>query len=282
MKSIDRIVRKVDLPIKWIIFVMTAVLNLLPFVWGFITSFKSTPDINAYPPTFYGFSYSLVHYRTVLGSNFPTALINSIWYSAITIAICALCSVMFAYAFTRFRFKGKKLSFYLILFGIPLSMGSAALVVPNYLLFSSSGIINQWYTLPLVYVAYNLPMACWVMVGGLESVPIAIDEAAQIDGASRDYIIYNMIPRLCMPSIACSALLTFIGAWNEYVVSSVLVSSQALYPIQVSIYSYLGYFGREWGPLMAAALLAVVPIMIVFTFLGKLLISGLTAGAVKE
>lgn len=161
-------------------------------------------------------------------------------------------------------------------------MGSAALVVPNYLLFSSSGIINQWYTLPLVYVAYNLPMACWVMVGGLESVPIAIDEAAQIDGASRDYIIYNMIPRLCMPSIACSALLTFIGAWNEYVVSSVLVSSQALYPIQVSIYSYLGYFGREWGPLMAAALLAVVPIMIVFTFLGKLLISGLTAGAVKE
>lgn len=125
-------------------------------------------------------------------------------------------------------------------------------------------------------------MACCVMVGALERIPIAIEEAAAIDGASKVYIIMRLIPRMSMPSIACSSLLTFIGAWNEYTVSSVLVTSSDLYPIQVSIYTYLGYFGREWGPLMASALLAVIPILIVFTFLGKMLISGLTAGAVKE
>lgn len=268
--------------LKWLAFGVIVVCNLLPFVWGFVTSIKTTSEINSFPPKFFDFVATNEHYITVLSSNFPTSLRNSIVYSALTILICTICSIMFAYAFTRFRFRGKKLCFYLILFGIPLSMGSTALVVPNYLLFSYMGLVNKWYTLPLIYVAYNLPMACWVMIGGMESVPTAIDEAAMIDGASRGYIIFNMIPRLCTPSIACSALLTFIGAWNEYVVSSVLVSSQELYPIQVSIYTYLGYFGREWGPLMASALMAVIPILIVFTFLGKLLISGLTAGAVKE
>lgn len=267
---------------KWLAFLAITVCNLLPFLWGFLTSIKTTAEINTFPPKFFNFSATFEHYSTVLGSNFPVALRNSILYSIVTIVICAICSIMFAYAFTRCRFRGKKLAFYLILFGIPLSMGSAALVVPNYLLFSYVNLVNKWYTLPLIYVSYNLPMSCWVMIGGMEGVPTAIDEAAMIDGASKSYIIFNLIPRLCTPSIACSALLTFIGAWNEYVVSSVLVSSQDLYPIQVSIYTYLGYFGREWGPLMASALMAVVPILVVFTFLGKLLISGLTAGAVKE
>ena len=267
---------------RGLIYTIIIVVNLLPFLWGFVTSLKETAEINVYPPKFIGFNANWKHYATVLDSNFPIALRNSILYSMFSILVCAVCSVMFAYAFTRHRFKTKKLFFYLILFGIPLSMGSAALVVPNYLLFSNVGMVNKWFTLPLLYIAYNLPMACWVMIGGMDSVPVAIDEAAEIDGASKFYIIFSLIPRLCMPCLACSALLTFIGAWNEYVVSSVLVSSQRLYPIQVSIYTYLGYFGREWGPLMSSALMAVIPILIVFTFLGRLLISGLTAGAVKE
>ena len=124
-------------------------------------------------------------------------------------------------------------------------------------------------------------MAVWIMVGGMQSVPYAIEEAAMIDGASKSYIIFRLIPRLTLPTIACAALMIFIGAWNEYVVSSVMVNSQELYPIQVSIYNYIGFFGQEWGPLTAAATLAVIPIMLVFTYLGKFLVSGLTAGAVK-
>ena len=179
-------------------------------------------------------------------------------------------------------FYQKKMLFYVILSGIPLSMGSAAMVVPNYMLFSILGMNNQWYTLPLIYIAYNIPMSVWIMVGGMQGVSYAIEEAAQIDGASKWYIIFCLVPRICMPTIACAALLIFIGAWNEYTVSSVLVNSQSLYPIQVSIYNYIGYFGREWGPLTAAATIAVIPILIVFTILGRMLISGLTAGAVKE
>jgi ABC-type glycerol-3-phosphate transport system permease component len=268
--------------ILFLVFVFLLVMNLVPFLWGLSTSLKAAGEINSYPPKFIASPVTTEHYLTVLRSNFTKALLNSLFYSAITIVVCILCASIFAYAFTRYSFVGRKIIFYLILCGIPLAMGSAALVVPNYLLFSYMNIVNKWYTLPLIYIAYNLPMACWIMIGGMENVPVSIEEASVVDGAPKWYIMLVLVPRLCLPSIASAALMTFIGAWNEYVVSSVLVSSTAFYPIQVSIYTYLGYFGREWGPLMASSILAMIPILIVFTFMSRLLISGLTAGAVKE
>ena len=263
-------------------FIVFLIINLVPFVWGAVTSLKPARELMVYPPRFWGFNPSIEHYATVLKGTFSTAVINSCWYSLFAIVIGVLCGMLAAYALSRFKMRGRKVFFYLILSMIPLSMGSAAMVVPNYMMFSFLKMNDHWYTLPLIYVAYNLPMTVWIMIGGLQHIPYAIEEAAQIDGASRMYIIFRLIPRLSLPTIACSALLIFIGAWNEYTVSSVMVNSQDLYPIQVSIYSYIGYFGREWGPLTAAATIAVIPILIVFTFLGKLLISGLTAGSVKE
>ena len=264
-----------------IAFVASAILNLVPFVWGALTSLKPTREVALYPPTLFGSQVSAEHYATVLKGNFRQALINSTLYSLVAIVLGILCAILIAYALTRYQFAGKKAIFLIILFGIPLSMGSAAMVVPNYMMFSALHMTNKWYTLPLIYTAYNLPMAVWIMVGGMQSVPYAIEEAAMIDGASKSYIIFRLIPRLTLPTIACAALMIFIGAWNEYVVSSVMVNSQELYPIQVSIYNYIGFFGQEWGPLTAAATLAVIPIMLVFTYLGKFLVSGLTAGAVK-
>lgn len=263
-------------------FTCIAIINLVPFVWGFLTSLKPTREVAKYPPTLFGTEITPEHYISVLKGSFSTALINSIIYSIFAIVLGILCAVLIAYALTRYKFKGKQFIFMLILFGIPLSMGSAAMVVPNYMMFSALNMTNKFYTLPLIYTAYNLPMAIWIMVGGMQTIPYAIEEAAMIDGASKRYIIFNLIPHLSLPTISCAALMIFIGAWNEYQVSSVMVASNSLYPIQVSIYNYIGYFGQEWGPLTAAATLAVVPILLVFTYLGKYLVSGLTAGSVKE
>ena len=258
------------------------IVTVFPFLWGVLTSLKPARELMMYPPRILGSRISLEHYRTVLSGSFTQAALNSILYNAVTVALCAVFALLAGYAMTRFHFRGKKAVFYLVVFAIPLSMGSAALVVPNYVMLSAVGMVNRWITLPLIYVTYNLPMAVWIFIGAMQNVPYAVEEAAQIDGASRWHIIFIMVPRLCLPVIACASLLTFIGAWNEFTISSVLVNSQKLYPIQVSIYNYIGYFGREWGPLTAAASLAVVPVLVVFTCLGKLLISGLTLGAVKE
>lgn len=265
-----------------VLFLFVVIVNLAPFIWGLLTSLKPVREVLSYPPRLFGSQVSTEHYAEVFRGTFFTGFRNSLIYSAIAIAVGLLFAMMAAYAMSRFRFRGKKLFFILILSGIPLSIGSAAMVVPNYTFFSSLGLTNQWYTLPIIYVAYNLPMAIWVIMGGLESVPVQIDEAAKIDGAGNWRILFGLVVPLSLPSLASAALFIFLGAWNEYVVSSVLVSSASLYPIQVSIYNYMGFYGIQWGPLCAAATTAVVPTLAVFAILGRMLISGLTAGAVKD
>uniref|UniRef100_UPI0023549F37 carbohydrate ABC transporter permease n=1 Tax=Enterocloster asparagiformis TaxID=333367 RepID=UPI0023549F37 len=264
------------------VFAAVVVVNLAPFIWGALTSLKPIREVLAYPPKAFGSSLSAEHYAEVFKGSFMTGVRNSLLYSLAAILCGLFLALTAAYAMSRFRFRGKKIFFILILCGIPLSIGSAAMVVPNYTLFSAIGMTNKWYTLPIIYIAYNLPMAIWIMMSGLEAVPVEIDEAAKIDGAGRWYILFRMILPLSLPSLASSALFIFLGAWNEFVTSSVLVSSSNLYPIQVSIYNYMGFYGRQWGPLTAAATAAVIPTLIVFTFLGRLLISGLTSGSVKD
>lgn len=149
------------------------------------------------------------------------------------------------------------------------------------LLMMELGLTNKWYTLILLYTAYNLPMAIWIMKGGIEAIPLEIEDAALIDGCSRAYIIGRLIPRLILPSIASSALFLFIGAWNEFITAAVMIDSPELRSIQLVIYYFRGFFGTDWGALMASAMIAVLPILVVFSFLGKLMVSGLTQGAVK-
>ena len=108
-----------------------------------------------------------------------------------------------------------------------------------------------------------------------------LDEAAVIDGCTTLGIIVRIILPLTRPALASAGIFLFMGAWNEFIAASVMVNSVGLRPIQVAIYNYLGFFGREWGPLTAAATVAVVPIIIAFTLLSRMLVDGLTSGAVK-
>ena len=263
-------------------FVLVIVINFSPFIWSVLSSLKNSSEILVYPPKAFSQAITFEHYSKVLHGDFIAALKNSLLYSLISIATGIPIAVMAAYAISRCNFKLKKIIFFLIVAAIPLSTGSAALVIPNYLVFSKLGLTNKWFTLPLLYLAYNVPMATWVMIGALKGIPRSIDEAAMIDGASKKYIIFRLLPRLALPSVACAALFIFIGAWNEYNVSSIMVNSNTFYPIQVSIYNYIGAFEIDWGALLSASSLGVIPILIVFSLLGQMMVSGMTAGAIKE
>lgn len=278
IKSSDNIFKK---PIGILILVAFSILNLLPIFWGVVTSFKNVKEILAYPPKIFNFDISFEHYKMIINNGFFRAVLNSILYSAGSIVIGLFLALIAGYGIHRYQFKLKKVLFYIILAGIPLSIGSSALLIPNYIYLSKLGLTNHWYTLIILYAAYNLPMAIWIIIGGLESVPIEIDEAAYIDGCSKPYLIFGIIAKLIKPSIASAALFIFIGSWNEFIVAAVMIDSPGLRPVQMAIYNYLGFFGQEWGPLTAAASAAIVPTIIVFSFLGKMLISGLTQGSVK-
>jgi ABC-type glycerol-3-phosphate transport system permease component len=268
--------------LEGMLLVFIAMINLLPIYWGLVTSLKSARDISSYPPKFMGFDVVWTHYQQILNSGYLQSIYNSILYSGLSIIVGIVIGYLAGYGFQRSRFRFRKILFYMVIAGIPLSVGSSALLIPNYLYLIKIGLTNRWFTLVILYTAYNLPMAIWILRGGVAAVPIEIEEAAEIDGCSRYCIIANMVPRMILPSIVSSALFIFIGAWNDFITAAVMIDKPALRSVQLSIYYYQGFYGREWGPLTAAAVVAIIPILIVFSFLGKLMVSGMTAGAVKE
>jgi len=268
--------------IEILILFLFLLLNIIPVLWGVLTSFKNPRDIAAFPPKIIKFTPVLEHYKTVIEGGLFKSMMVSIQNSLLTILAGAMLAAVTAFGFDRYRFKFRKLLFFFIIMGIPLSVGSSALLIPNYLYMVKMGLNNKIYTLPLLYITYNLPMAIWILKGNIESIPVSIDESARIEGCSDMYIFRRLILPLTKPALAASSLFLFIGSWNEFVTSSVMVDSPQLRPIQLTIYNYLGYYGREWGPLTASATIAIIPIILIFAFLSKLLISGLVQGSVKE
>lgn len=264
-----------------IIFASMLFINILPIYWAVVTSLKTKRDVFVYPPKLVGFEVSLEHYKTILDNGYLRSMLNSVLYCAASVVFGLFLGYLCAYALQRCQFKLKKAVFFLIVACIPLSIGSAALLIPNYVFMSQFGMTNKWYTLVLLFTAYNLPMAIWILRSGVETVPIEIEESAKIDGCGKAYILARIVFPLMMPSVASASLFIFIGAWNEFILAAVMMDSPQLMPVQVAIYNYLGFFGQEWGPLTAASSLAIVPTIIIFSFLGKMLVSGLTQGSVK-
>jgi multiple sugar transport system permease protein len=257
------------------------VINLLPLFWGMLTSIKPESVIFAMPPRFVGFGPTNVHYERVFVSGFAQSFMISLFYSGVAVVMALACALPAAYAFDRFDFPFRQSLFLLVVASIPLSLGAAALLIPNYVYFVHLGLVNTPYALPLIYAAHQLPMAIWVVKGAIEAIPRELDEAAIIDGATRFGVLRHVMLPLSRPALGAAGTLAFVGSWNEFVAGSVMIDAPWLRPIQPLIYSFIGFFGREWGPLTAAATLAIVPILIVFALLGRLIVSGLTKGSVK-
>jgi multiple sugar transport system permease protein len=264
-----------------LLFALLVVMNVTPLAWGFLTSLKSEADLFRFPPTLFDFTPTLENYHRVFASGFGGALWITVFYSVVTVALVLTFAVPAAYAFDRFDFPGRRLLFLLVVASIPLSIGAAAMLIPNYIYFVRLGLINKIYTLPLIHTAYQLPMAIWIVKGTIESIPKELDEAAIADGAGHFTVLRLVILPLCLPALGAAGVLTFVGTWNEFLASTVMVDNPALRPVQPAIYAFIGYFGREWGPLTASAILGLLPILVTFLLLGRLIISGLTKGSVK-
>lgn len=265
----------------WVAVALIGFVNVLPVIWGILTSIKAPEAILSSDPQLWGFPVSMDSYATVLGGTFPRTVLTTTFYATLATAVGVLLGALIAFALDRLRFPGRSVVYYSIVACVPLSIGAAILVVPNYMYLSSLGMLNQWWTLPLIYLGLNLPLATWVMKSSIESVPKSLDEAAKIDGLSDAGILFRIVLPLCRPGMFAAGMLIFIGTWSEFMFGTVLVQDAGLKPVQVAVYQYISSFGREWGPLTASATLAVVPILILLFVFGRHLVAGLMKGAVK-
>lgn len=257
-----------------------AVLVLLPFWWIATGSIKAPQEIIARVPTLVPHSFTLQHFDKLLAaSDFPRYLGNSLLVGLGSTAITVVLSVLAAYGFYRLRFPGRDLLFRAVL--VAYAFPGILILIPLYGMMSQAGLIDTPAALVIVNVTFASPFAIWMMRAFFAAIPVELEEAALIDGASRLTILARIMVPLAAPGIASVAIFAFIASWTEYLFASVLILSDANRTLPVGFAGIIGQYQIDWGLLLAGAVLATVPVVMLFGIVGRRFIAGLTAGAVK-
>jgi ABC-type glycerol-3-phosphate transport system permease component len=254
---------------------------LAPIVWAMLTSLKGPKEVALYPPTFLPQSPTFENYRFAVFDNdtFLHYLLNTALIVVAATIICLVFSAHAAHAVARYRFRGSALLM-LAMFSTIMIPG-VAVVIPLYLLSVKAGIYDTILVLVLVYSAWLTPTLTWLLRGFVNAIPVELEEAGRIDGYSRIGVFYRITFPLMRSGLLAGAVLIFANIWNEFLLGYSLVQSETARVVQVGIYANLTEVGVQWGRLTAAAVTAVVPVLIVYAFLQKAFVQGLSAGAVK-
>jgi ABC-type glycerol-3-phosphate transport system permease component len=264
----------------WTVTIAVAVVVIFPFYWMLNTSLKPSAEVFASPPTFVSSQWSLDAYRSLfatraIGRYFVNSLIVALGATALSVVLASLA----AYGLTRFFPRGATPFVMFLLFTKMLP--ETLLIIPYFRLMSDVGLLNTHLALILAYSSFALPFSVWMLIGFFRSIPREIDEAAQMDGASVLQTFARVILPLARPGLVAVALFTFLIAWNSYVWALVLTTDASMFVLSVGIANMVGEYRVQWNELMAAAVIAALPVMVLYSLLERHLLSAITAGAVK-
>lgn len=210
---------------------------------------------------------------------FLTQLRNSVIVSAATTLIGVFLACTAAYAFSRFRFPGRRAG--LLAFLVTQMFPGTLMMIPLYVVLDALGLLDQLAGLVLVYSTTAIPFCVWMLKGYFDTIPRAIEESAMMDGAGPFTLFWRIILPLARPAVAVTALFSFMTAWNEYILAATFMSDESAYTLPVRLQHFVGAYTTEWGHFAAGALLVSTPVMLLFFALQKHLVGGLTAGGVK-
>jgi multiple sugar transport system permease protein len=265
----------------WLLLLPLVVTTLFPFAVMFFTAVKPLDEVLSASPSWLPSHFAWENFPAMwTEAHFGAALLNSCLVSAASMALVILISVPAAYALVRYQFRGRSQfqNFLLVsqmLSPIVLVLGLFRLVVALHLLNSLAVVV-------LIYTAFNLPFGVWMLQSYFKSIPPDLEESAWLEGASRLRTIWDVFRPMAMPAVIVTAIFTFIAAWNEFVIATTLLRDEDKYTLPIRVFAEgAGRYQVQWSYVMAAALLATVPVAIVFSFLQRYLVTGLGAGAVK-
>lgn len=258
---------------------LIALAALGPILWGLSTSLKPAPAILAYPPEIIPSDPTLEHYALLFRTGIHRFVLNSVIVSAISVVLSLAMGSLAAYALARLDFRGRSVLMFatVALMSIPLP----SVLVPTFMLLANVNLTNSLVGLGLLYTAYQLPIVVWMLYGYFGSLPIELERAAMIDGCSRLRTLRKIVLPLSGPGLVAAGLFVLTFAWNDFVVAVAMVSAEEAKTLPVAIYGYLGFYGREWGPLTASAMLSILPVIAVFIAFQRFFLSGMTGGGVK-
>ncbi len=256
-----------------------AVLALTPLFWGVVTSLKVNRQIFTLPPVVIPSPVTLEHYITEFKAGVLTGFRNSVIVTVSAVVLTLAIGSLGAYGLVHMPWGARNVVTLLII--APMMIPGLANLVPLYVIMSRLRLVNTFTVLILLEVVGELPTTVWIMRGFFETIPSEIEDAAVVDGCNRLQVLYKVVLPLSRPGLAAAGLFNFLGSWNDFLMPAVMTSSPAMRTIPLIVRAHIGDYAVDWGGLMASAMIAAVPIIVVFLYLQKWFISGLAAGAVK-
>lgn len=267
--------------LRFLVLLFYLLLVILPIYWMIITSFKTNSEIiNTQAITYWPKIFTLDNYKGLFNTmNYGTYLKNSLIVTLSSSIVVTVLSIYGGYGMARFKFKGKGAAtlFFLITQMIP----SILVIIPMYIVFAKMGLIDSHVALFVFYSVTNLPFCAITMRSFFEGIPYALEEAAFVDGCSRSQTLWKIVLPVMFPGIVAVFVFAFIGAWNELIAGTIFLNTQKMWTIPIGLKSLIGKYNVDWGSMMAGGCLALLPTAIMFIFVQKYIVEGLTSGAVK-
>ncbi|TET08188.1 carbohydrate ABC transporter permease [Candidatus Aerophobetes bacterium] len=244
---------------------------LFPFLWMISSSFKTTFELYGAPPTYYPHKFTLASYIELFkGTFFARWFINTCIVAVGTTLLCILVASVAAYSLTRYKYPGRAsfANFILVVYMFP----PILLAIPLYLLVINWRIADTRWALILTYIANALPYSLWLLRAFFQTIPIELEDAAMIDGASRWRVIRSIVMPLALPGVIATSVFAIITSWNEYLFAMLFISSESKKTIPVGLTGFITAHEDRWDLIFSGSVMASIPVLIFFVYIQKFLI----------
>ncbi len=260
--------------------VVLFIITIFPLYWTIVTSLKPENQIMKLPLKYWPSPITFDNYKYIWNNmGFDVYFWNSVMVTVISTVVCTVVSLFGGYAIARYPYKGKKLTYLILL--VSQMFPGVVLMIPLFEIFKNMGIVNSPYSIILTYTTVRIPF-CMIMISGfVAGVSPALEEAAQIDGCSVLGAITKIVVPTIAPGLVAAGAFAFVSSWNEYVYAFCFLSSERYFTLPIGLKLMKGEFSVAYGSLAAGCVMALIPVILLFAYIQKYLVSGLSAGAVK-
>jgi len=266
--------------ICWALLLPILFVVLFPFVVTLFTALKPRNELTAIPASFAPSEFQWGNFIEVWNNtNIVESLINSFFISTVATIIAITVAAPCAYAMTRFNFKGK--GFYRFFLLVTQMLSPIVLVLGLFRLMVYMGVVDSLGFLSVIYAAFNVAFCVWMLQSYFETIPKDLEESAWIEGAGRIRSLLTIFLPLAVPALVIVAMFTFVNSWNEFIIAFSTLRDSSSYTIQLGIIEMTGYYSIRWDYIMVSVIIATIPVAILFSWLQKHLVGGLTSGSVK-